>query len=195
LGERIRFGDLRLTYRFFNLELNVLLNLRFDSGEEGILCFQQISTGKPIGGKQEIIAQGKQGTVLVDVIKLMDSPERAIPSSVWFERINCLERLRKHSLYLSSLFGFVFLESLSDRKFDSSEFLRGKRDNRSTLHSDCDKLLCEVVKSGSEVVNDIPGNGDGIKRQSGNLLKFVGCKRAMGWGAIPVFGSVVRIVV
>jgi hypothetical protein len=56
-------------------------------------------------------------------------------------------------------------------------------------------LLCEVVKSGSEVVNDIPGNGDGIKRQSGNLLKFVGCKRAMGWGAIPVFGSVVRIVV
>ena len=97
--QRIRFGNLRLAERFLNFDLNILLHLRFDSGEEGILGFHQISSAIPIGSKEKVVSQGKEGTVLVDVVKLVDSPERIIPTFVWFEPVDCLNSLQKHSLY------------------------------------------------------------------------------------------------
>jgi len=134
--KRIRLCNLRLTERFLNFELHILLHLRFYSGEEAIVGFHQIGAGKPVSGKQEIVCHGKQGSMLINVVELVDSPERIVPTFVRFKPIDLLNRLWKHSLCFSSLFGFVFLKGVCNGKLDSSQFLVGKGHNRSTLHSD-----------------------------------------------------------
>src|SRR5579871_2466190 len=180
--QRIRLSNLRLADRFLNFELNVLLHLCFDSGEEGILCPQQIRPVEPVGSEQKIVRQGEQGTVLVDVIQLVDSPERIVPAFVWFEPIDCIDSFLKHSLCFSSLVGFVDLESLCNREFDSPEFLLSKRNNRSTLHSDKNELSCEVVKSRTNVVNHVSCHSDHLERQGGHLLEIVRMEQNYGMG-------------
>jgi hypothetical protein len=51
--------------------------LRFDSGEEGILGFHQISSIEPLSREQEVVSQGEKGTVLVDNVRLVDSLQSA----------------------------------------------------------------------------------------------------------------------
>src|SRR5262249_36615867 len=137
----------------------------------------------PIGSEQEIMIDGKQGSVLVDVIKLVDAPERVVPALVWFQLVNGLDSFWKHSLCFGSLAGFVFLGSLCNGKFHLSKLLLGQMHNRSPIHSDDHQLTCEVVKSGTNVVDDISSHRDSVEGQGRNLLEFVGMKQGYGMGS------------
>jgi hypothetical protein len=112
-------------------------------------------------------SDGKEGTVFVDVIKLVDSPERIVSAFVWFEPVDLFYRFRSHSLYFSSFVGFVLGGSLRNGKFDLPEFFIGK-----TRRTHNGEMLCEVVKRRSEVVNHISSNGNDIEGKSRDALQI-----------------------
>ncbi len=180
--QRIRFGNLRLAERFLNFELNILLHLRFNSGEEGILCFHQISPIEPIGSEEEVVSPREQGTVFIDVVKLTDSPERIVPTLVWFEQIDSLKRLKEDSLYFGSLCGFVFLGGCRDRKFDKPKLIFRERLYRRAFHPDQNKLACEVVKRSPQIMHHVSGDSHSIDRQGRNGLEAVGMEQLYGMG-------------
>ena len=49
--QRVTLSNIRLADRRLNFGLNVLLHVRFDSGEIGVVCFEQIGALKPVGSK------------------------------------------------------------------------------------------------------------------------------------------------
>jgi hypothetical protein len=164
----IRLGNLRIAERFLKFELDILLRARFESDEMGAFSFVQVSpTIKPVGSEEKIVCNGEQRAVLVDVIKFVDSPERVIAAFVRFEPIDSFYSLGSHSLYFSSLVGFIFGESLRNRKFDLSKLLVG---NVGTAGQS--ELVCEVIQSCPEIVNNIPSKCNDVKRESRNALKF-----------------------
>jgi len=116
--KRITLRNLRIADRFLNFELHIILHLRVkDSGEVWGLCLEKVRPHlKPIPGELIILPNGKQGTMLVNNIKLMDAPERIVPTFVWAERINSFYRFWPHALYFSSLTGFVSIEVLRNRE-------------------------------------------------------------------------------
>jgi hypothetical protein len=81
---RIRLSNLR----FLNIEPNILLHVRFKSSEMRVVCFEMIDSVEPVRSKDNLRATGKKGTVLVDVIKFVDSPERIISVFVWFDPVD-----------------------------------------------------------------------------------------------------------
>ena len=113
---RIRPGNIRLAHRFLNFNPNTLLDVGLNFGESWIFCFHQISTGEPIRREQEIVRNRKQGTVLVDIVKFVDSPERIVSAFVRLEPVDSFFGFRPHSIYFSSLNGFVLGRTLGDRK-------------------------------------------------------------------------------
>src|SRR5258708_12321572 len=121
---RFRFSDPRLADRFLHFGLNILLHLRLNTGEVGVLCFQEISPWHPIRREKEIRRNGKQGTVLVHNVKLVDSPERIISALVRFEPVDSFYRFREHSLYFSSLSGFVLGSTLRNRELHPPQLTR-----------------------------------------------------------------------
>ncbi len=82
--QRIRLRNLRLADRSLDFDLNILLHARFDSGEMGVLCFEQVGSIEPMRSKEKVVRNGKEGAMLVDVIKLVDSPERIVPAFIRF---------------------------------------------------------------------------------------------------------------
>lgn len=157
--KRITPGSLRLTDRLVNFELHILLHLIIkNSGEMWGVCLEPIVPFEPVGIEEVVVVNGKQGTVLVDVIKLVDSPERLIPPFVWPKLIDFLYRQGRHALYFPSLLGFVSSEIPRNRKFDSPARFSSGTNN--------DELVSKVVKSAPEIVNDVSSRGDCIKGQS-----------------------------
>ncbi len=167
--ERITIRNLQLADRFVNFELHLLLHLFIkDTSEMWGACFEPIIlsnlSNQPIGEKQIIMRNGKEGAVLVDVVKLVESPEQIIPTLVWFEPIDSFYRFLPHALYFSSLRGFVSSEILSNGKFDTTgRFLAGANEH---------KLEGEMVESTPKIVDDIASSSDYINRNSGQSNEF-----------------------
>lgn len=178
--QRVRICNLRLAERFLNFELDLLLQRCFDSGEEWILGFYEISSVEPVSSEQEMVCQGKKGTVLVDVVELMDSPEIIASTFVWFAPINRLDRLRKHSPHPFRLVCFVFIESFCDRKRNLSHLCVRERKNRGTFHANSNQVICEVIKRSPKIVDDISGHCDDIERQCRNCLNVIGMQEGYG---------------
>ena len=160
---RITLSNLRLIDRFLNFELQILLHVRLKSGEIRVACLEMVDPAvKPIRGQQEIVSESKESTVFVDNVKLMQPPEHggelSVPVSVRLQQIDSFYRLRMNSLYFSSVFGFVFGESFLDGKLNPFEIFRRKCGGVNDS-----QMLCEVVKSSPEVVNDVPSRTDGIE--------------------------------
>lgn len=194
--QRTCLRNLRLADRFLNLELNIVFHLRFDSGEAWFLCFEHIGAREPISRKRDMRRNAKKGTVFIDVVKLMDSPERIIPAFVWFEPINRSNRLREHSLYFGSLLGFVFLASLRDWKSNSSNLLRReRRSGRPVCNSNSHKLLCEVIESGPEIVNNVPATMINPQRKRGLSRSYWNAGELSDGEGHQYLGSEVRLVV
>ena len=105
---------------------------------------------------------GKKGTVFVDVIQLMDSPERVSSAFVWLKLIDSFYRLRSHSLYFSSLFDFVLGHGLRDREFNSPT-------GDSTWAANQDKLMRKVIEGGPQIVDNIASDRNCVKGERGNL--------------------------
>src|ERR1700680_3999394 len=154
--QRITLRNLRLTDRFLNFGLNILLHVRFDPGEIGVICLEHIASREPIGGKDKVVCNGKEGAVFVDVIQLMDSPKRITSALVWFEPVDSFFRPRSHSLYFSSLIGFILAHRLCNREFNLSA-------GNGTWRANHDKLVWKMIKCGPEIVDNISSHRNRVK--------------------------------
>ncbi len=81
-NQRITLRNLRLADRFLNVELHILLHLFIKPGEMWVACFEQERPRivHPVSGEKTVMVSGQEGTVLVDVIELVNSPERIVPA-------------------------------------------------------------------------------------------------------------------
>jgi hypothetical protein len=86
--------------------------------------------------------------MFVNDVKLMESPKTVVPSTVWAYLIDLVFGSLGHSLYLSTSFRFVFLNSFANRKVDSLGF------------DVCaaNKLARQIVQCDPKVVNSISEN-------------------------------------
>ena len=160
--QRITLRSLRIADRFINFELRFLLRLRVKhSGEVWVACLEPIGRadhGHPVSHEQVIVSDGKQCSVLVDIVELVDSPKRLISALVRLQVVDVFYCQWPHALYFSRLLGFVGSKILRNWKFDTPSWLVARTNK--------DKLVCKVVKSTSEVVDEIPCDGERIEGQN-----------------------------
>lgn len=145
---RFALGNPRFVERYVEMELHVLLHFRFRDGAEYIAWFQDAKRVGRYENATEIRngfagvassinvrrpnaftwrhamcrigrSDSKQKAVFVDCVKSVETPERVIPSFVWLDRIDSVNRILAHSLYFSSkVGGCIFLRTVGDREID-----------------------------------------------------------------------------
>lgn len=96
-----------------------------------------------------------QQAVLVEIVKLVKSPEVLVPTLVRLRRFDELQRCRRNTVYYSWVKGLVFLGSLADR-------ISGPICNRPPIS--LNQLTSQVVQRGTQVmhsVTDDRGEADG----------------------------------
>ena len=81
-----------------------------------------------------------------------ENPEKIISSLVWFERIDCGERVLSSALYLSLFFGFVFCGVVRNREINPIGIWRCVPGIRT------DKLVGEMIEGTHQILNDISCN-------------------------------------
>src|SRR5229473_2739078 len=156
--KRLTLDNVQFSRRFLASEIQILVHFRVsdhldDSVKEWIACFEPITAIETGSGKQAIVPDGDEGLVFVDVVKLMESPERVIPTLVRLERINGPHCFRKHSLYFSSLHGFVYLEGLCD--LERNIHVRFSIDTPVSGKPNLSEVQCQMVQGTSEILNDV----------------------------------------
>jgi hypothetical protein len=83
--------------------------------------------------------------MLVDSVKLMESPEKVIMSAVWTECVDEIFGFFGHTFHFSTRFGFIELLSLKNWKVDHRIV-----DSRTTR-----EFAGQMIQSGSEIVSDV----------------------------------------
>ena len=170
--QRITRHNLRLTDRFVDFDLHVLLHFTvkdFDSAEMWVACFEVVrrvaNLTEPIGDQETIMGVCEESSVLVDVVQLVESPQNiSLPAFVWFERINNFYDFGEDTLYFSSLVPFVSSGVLRNRELNlPAGLLPGP---------DPSQLVCKVVECASEVVNDIASQPQRVKGQDSVLSEL-----------------------
>ena len=163
--QRITLRNLRLSDRFLKLELHILLDFIVkDTGERWIACLEKIPEGRePIVQHDAIAVNRKQSTMLIDVVKLVDSPEQIVPILVWLECIDSFYGFGAHTLYFSSLLPFVSNGILSNREFDEP-----RRRKAGTYPN---QLICQVIEGATEVLDDITGGTNSREAQGSKRPK------------------------
>jgi hypothetical protein len=124
-----------------------------------LLGWQNEMRGMPCYGAQE-------QPVLVDVVKSMESPERLIPSLVWFERMEKFLGIWPQAVYFSleKAFGVI-------RGTDCN---REGCVNRRTVASNCDKFVNQVVEGAAKVLQSVPGDGGELSGDVAKAVEIVG---------------------
>jgi hypothetical protein len=95
-------------------------------------------------------AGGEQQAVLVNLVKFMDTPERIVPTFVWFDRVDRVFGLLPHALYFS----------IEERR----QIFCGIASNwKTALRSNSavpltDEMTGKMVEGTSEVLQNIPDN-------------------------------------
>ncbi len=116
-NKRLTADNSRFIDRFLAGELQIFFRLGLgESGEEWICYLEQVSALKPISCEQVVAPNGEKKAMLINVIKLLEEPERIIPALVWLEPINRFLSILPHSVYFSSLSGFIYLGAKADRE-------------------------------------------------------------------------------
>lgn len=83
--------------------------------------------------------------VFVDVVKFVETPERIIPTLVWFNRVDSFNRIWPHALYFSSSVGFVLRGVVGVRNRET-----GLPIGRSA--ADENELISQVVKGAPDIM-------------------------------------------
>jgi len=109
-------------------------------------------------------SDSNQKAVFIDVVKLMETPKRIVPSAVWFDRVNCFYSVWPHTRYFSSATGFVSRGVIEDRKV----CLRG----RGTTAND-NKIVGQMVEGAPKIVNQIPGDSGHSKGRLPNAEEII----------------------
>lgn len=167
--QRITPSNLRLADRFLNSDIHILLTFVLkDTGEVWVarLDKELLKPEKvvyPIGNKKRVSIDGEQHPMLIDVVEVMQEPERLVSTFVRFEPVDSFFRDRGHSLYFSNFVPLVSGAVLGNRKLCSQ---------RRLLPISKNEMICQVVKGAPEIVNDITGCGDCVKGHSAEHLKL-----------------------
>jgi len=103
---------------------------------------------------------GNQHAVLVDVVKSMESPEKFIPTFVWFESVDRFYRVLPHSLYFSRRFGVVPCGIFGNGEVD----VPSGHDARTANEYE---LVSQMVQGTPEILNNIANNRTEV---AGDLL-------------------------
>ncbi len=163
--KRLTFQNLRFIERFVDFELEILI--RYGSSDafddplkDWIACLEPEPAVEPVAGEQKVVSDREEKTVLVDVIKLMDFPERFVSALVRFEPVDRFYGLLPHSLYLSSLSGFVYLGTRRSGE-------RNVAVGFSPRESDLGKVIRQVVESTPDVLDDVSSGRNDIKWENG----------------------------
>lgn len=164
--QRITVRNLDLADGFLNFELKVLLHVRIkESGKVWVICFEPVRTPvpEPISNEKVVPFDSEKGSVLVDVIKLVQSPQKLISTLVRFEVVDVFYRQFPHALYFSGLVGFVSGNVLKNR--ERSIFGRFPAGNDY-------KLTREMVEGASQIVDNIPSGRENVEWQDGQVGKI-----------------------
>lgn len=102
--------------------------------------------------------------MFVNAVKFMDSPERKIPTFIWFEEIESFYRFWPDTIYKSSLSGFITSNILRDRK----SILGCDSASRNDQH-----VAHEVIESSSEIVGNVTHASGHIGRADGSVQESV----------------------
>jgi len=132
-------------------ERNVLSGHSFDSIRSGVPHSSRVSlkNASEIDGSKGG-ANGQQEAVFVDVIKLVDSPDDILPTTVWLGCVDCIERILPRSLYFSVSQGWIFAGAVGDGVLDFPG-LSGR-----LTKPDTDSTVRDMIESASQVVQNIP---------------------------------------
>ena len=176
--QRLTLDNPRLIQRYIASELYLLIRFRIGGiDEEFIACLQR---EKGVLGSDEYTdrwrikigerpphmlphmryeieswkhrTNGDQQAVFVDIVKSVECPEIIIPTLVWFERVDCFERLIPRTLHFSVFLGFVFLGIACDREIYPDRIWRivpGVVTNN---------LVGQMVQGTHQVLNGIASN-------------------------------------
>lgn len=190
----LALDNLRLVERYVNRELHILLKFRMVDGAEFVACLQwDAGDGDqmPFEVRSALTwmtvhedflelrsftwrsaaahvrrAGGKQQAVLVNLVKFVDTPERIVPTFVWFDRMDRVFSLLPHALYFSVEEGrHVFCGIASNWE----TALRG---NGAT--SLADEMAGKMVEGTSQVLQNVPDNQRDLQRHLGNALDVIG---------------------
>jgi|GEM_PF-4105706 len=163
--DRIAARTLRVAQRFLNLELHVSLHLRVvESGKRwGVLLEKEIPL-KPVGKENEIARTWSECTMLVDSVKLVDSPESKVSTFVWFQEIESFYRLWLDTVYKCIPTGFVTSETLRNWKCVPAGNLTACNHEHMTH---------QMIQSGAEIVGDVSDSGRDIRRATDCVQKTV----------------------
>jgi len=162
--KRLTLSNLRLSERFANDELRIIIHFRAkDTLEKWACCLTEIRSIEPLALEQIRMTNGNKLAMLVDVIKVMNHPQRSIPSLVWFEGIDSFYRRLPRALYFSSLQSFIVLGHIENGKADSFTAPCSDRPSLSGLH----ELKREMVESTPKVLQHVASNGEKFKTRKG----------------------------
>jgi hypothetical protein len=108
-----------------------------------------------------------QHAVLIDVVKAMESPEKFIPTFVWFESVDRFYRVLPHTLYFSRRFGVVPCGVFGNGEVDVPSGL-------DTSAANDYKLVSQVVQGTPEILDNITHNQTNVARDlldgRGNII-------------------------
>jgi hypothetical protein len=110
---------------------------------------------------------GQQEAVLIDIVKLVELPERSIPTLIRVVALDFLERLVPRSLYFSLESGFVLFGSrvVGDRETNLTFFSVGEKQAAFSAPNFY-KLPDEMIQSGAQVLDYVADEGNAITRET-----------------------------
>ena len=139
-------------------ELHILLRFTLeDSVEEWIACFEKETASHVLADKKVICGNGEEQAVLIDVIQLVQFPERQVPAFVRLMPVDLFYRIwPEPTLYLSISEAEVMYFTIANRK---RKFFAGQ--NVGTI--DGSKMPNEMVERRSQIVDAVSGNDEKIR--------------------------------
>lgn len=158
---------LRCADRFKAGEFHVLVRVNgIDGVEDGFFIVEHGGTVREVN--QACHPNGEKVSVLVKDVELMQSPQAIIPSLIRFEGIDSVLGWPLNTLYFSSLFGWVTIWGMRNRKLN---FISGFFPDLAVIQSDNHQLVGKMVEGASQVVDGIPCGGGCI---DGDALDGIG---------------------
>ncbi len=188
---RLALDNLRLVERYIEMEFHILLHFRMLDGVDFVASIERDrsyalqSSNKSERGTIGLVSEsdsdltpfrwrhasrrirdagGQQQTVLVNLVKLMETPERIIPSFVWFERVESFYDILPKSLYFSTNVGrHVFRGTVNNGELIPTSFLSGSQGKR----------VSNMVKGTSQVMKNIPNGVESFERNVRNATEII----------------------
>src|SRR5712692_4447155 len=181
-NNRLTLDNLRLSERYAQNEIHILLHFRFGDDKEYVASFQRempdcrrdktsFSSVGVLSRKLDVLTwqgvvaskvrpDGEQQAMFVNFAKAVEMPEDfACPTSVWFDIAYSVYSVLPHSLYFSRRHGFVFRGVL-----ENGEVYIAKRPER--FLADTNQMIGQMVKGAPKIL-------DGVPSDEGKLLRDI----------------------